>query len=309
MPIVTVVGSTNTDLVIKTPRLPNAGETVKGTGFQFFPGGKGANQAVAAARLGAEVNFITKIGRDDFGNQALANFKHEGIKTDYILVDENNSSGVALIEVDQTGQNRIVISPGANGNLTVDDIKPIKHVIENSDVLLLQLEIPLETVGYVMEIGASAGAIVILNPAPAEKIPIKFYQHISIVTPNQTEATLLTGLESGQYDEIADWLRQKGVNTAIITLGQKGAYYKSTTDRREVPGFQVKAIDTTAAGDAFNAGLAVAIGEGCLLRDAICFANAAGALAVTKMGAQPSMPKRSDVENFLKKNYILIHQA
>ena len=302
MPIVTVVGSTNTDLVIKTPRLPNAGETVKGTGFQIFPGGKGANQAVAAARLGAEVNFITKIGRDDFGNQALANFKREGIKTDYILVDKNNPSGVALIEVDQTGQNRIVISPGANGNLTVDDIKPIKYVIKNSDVILLQLEIPLETVGYITEIGCTSGAIVILNPAPAEKIPLKFYQNISIITPNQTEATSLTGLESGKYDEIGDWLRQKGVDTVIITLGQKGAYYKSATNRGEVSGFTVKAIDTTAAGDAFNAALAVAIGEGSLLQDAIRFANAAGALAVTTMGAQPSMPKRSDVEKFLKKN-------
>lgn len=302
MPIVTVVGSTNTDLVIKTLRLPDAGETVKGTDFQIFPSGKGANQAVAAARLGAEVNFITKIGHDDFGNQALANFQREGIKTDYILIDENNPSGAAFIEVDQTGQNRIVISPGANGNLTVDDIKPIKHVIENSDVVLLQLEIPLETVGYVMEIGGNSGAIVILNPAPAEKIPIKFFENIAIITPNQTEAASLTGLDAEQYNEIADWLRRKGIDTVIITLGQEGAFYKSGTDRDKVTGFQVKAIDTTAAGDAFNAGLAVAIAEGYSLRDAVYFANAAGALAVTKMGAQPSMPTRVAVEKILKMN-------
>lgn len=302
MPIVTIVGSTNTDLVIKTPRLPAAGETVKGTDFQIFHGGKGANQAVASSRLGADVNFITKIGRDDFGNKAMANFQREGITADYILFDEDHPSGVVLIEVDQKGQNRIVISPGANGNLTIEDIKLVKHIIEKSDVILVQLEIPIETVGYVMEIGANSDSIVILNPAPAEKIPVEFFQNISIITPNQTEAALLTGLDREENDEIADWLKGKGVDTVIITLGEKGAYFKSETGRGEVAGFHVQAIDTTAAGDAFNAGLAVATAEGYLLREAIRFANAAGALAVTKMGAQPSMPSRGDVEEFLKMN-------
>lgn len=302
MPIVTIVGSTNTDLVIKAPHLPAIGETVKGNDFQIFPGGKGANQAVAALRLGAEVNFITKIGRDDFGNKALSNFRNEGIKTDYILFDEHRPSGTALIEVDNEGQNRIVISPGANDNLTVDDIKPIKHILENSDVLLVQLEIPIATVRYVMEVGANSGSIVILNPAPADLIPDEFFPNISIITPNQTEAALITGLKSEQYDEISDWLRGKGVDTVIITLGEKGAYFKSENDRGEVAGFKVKAIDTTAAGDAFNAGLAVAIAEGYSIRHAIRFASAAGALAVTKMGAQPSIPTRGDVEKFLTMN-------
>jgi len=301
MPIITVVGSTNTDLVVKTPRLPGTGETVKGTDFQIFSGGKGANQAVAAARLGAEVNFVTKIGRDDFGNKALLNFEREGIRTDFVLIDEHYPSGVALIEVDDTGQNRIVVSTGANHNLTIADIKPIQHAIEDSDVVLVQLEIPIATVGYVLELGADSGSIVILNPAPADRLPVEFFKNISLITPNQTEAALLTGLEAGPYDAISDWLRAKGVATVIITLGEQGAYFKSATDNGTVAGFRVKAIDTTAAGDAFNAGLAVAVAEeGYSIRAAIRFASAAGALAVTKMGAQPSLPTRAEVEKFLK---------
>ena len=299
MPIVTVVGSTNTDLVIKIPRLPKTGETVKGTDFQIFPGGKGANQAVAASRLGAEVNFITKIGQDHFGNNALENFQREGIKTDYIIIDDKYPSGVALIEVDDDGQNRIVISPGANGNLKADDITPIKHVIENSDVVLVQMEIPIETVGYVIEVGTASGSIVILNPAPAEKIPAHFFQNIAIITPNETEAALLTDLKPTLYGAICDSLRAKGVPNSIITLGDNGVYFRTDTDRGEVPAFNVKPVDTTAAGDAFNAGLAVAIAEGYSTREAIQFANAAGALSVIRMGAQPSMPKRHDVETFL----------
>jgi len=300
MAIVTVVGSTNTDLVIMTPRLPGAGETVKGSNFQIFPGGKGANQAVAAVRLGAEVNFITKIGRDDFGKKALENFQKEGIKTDHILVDDHHPSGMALIEVDQQGQNRIVISPGANDNLVIDDIKPIQAIIEKSDVILLQLEIPIATVGYVMEIGARSGSIIILNPAPADQIPIEFFKNISFITPNQTEAALLTGLTTCKNNEISSWLREQGVDTVIITQGEKGAYFNSGFDEGEVAGFKVKAIDTTAAGDAFNAGLGVAIAEGHPIRAAIRFANACGALAVTKMGAQSSLPSRVEIENFLK---------
>ena len=302
MPIITVVGSTNTDLVIQTPRFPEAGETIKGTDFKIFPGGKGANQAVAAARLGAEVNFITKIGQDDFGKKALQNFQSEGIKTDYILIDEHHPSGVALIEVDQQGQNCIVISPGANGNLTVEDIKPITHIIENSDVVLLQLEIPLQTVGFVMEIGSNSGSIVILNPAPAEKMPVEYLKNISFITPNQIEAEMLTGLSAPDQDTTFDWLMDKGVETVIITMGEKGAHFKSASDRGEVAGFKMKAVDTTAAGDAFNAGLAVAIAQGFSTREAIRFANAVGALSVTKMGAQPSLPSRVEVEKFLSIN-------
>jgi ribokinase len=302
MPVVTVVGSTNTDLVINTPRLPQAGETVKGTHFHIFPGGKGANQAVAASRLGAEVNFISKIGRDDFGKSALANFIREGIRTDYILIDEKHHSGVAFIEVDQQGQNRIIIASGANGNLTIEDIEPLRHVIENADVILVQLEIPIATVGYVLEVAARSNVLVILNPAPAEPLPENFYQNLNIITPNETEAALLTGLDVSSYPAMAKAFQLKGVDSAIITLGEKGAYFISNDNEGEVAAFKAKPVDTTAAGDAFNAGLAVALAEGKLMKDAIVFANAVAALSVMKMGAQPSMPFREDVERFLAQN-------
>jgi ribokinase len=299
MPVITVVGSTNTDLVVKTPRLPMVGETVKGTAFQIFSGGKGANQAVAASRLGASVNFITKIGRDNFGQRELDNLKSHGINTDHVIVDNQHPSGVALIEVDFQGNNRIVVAPGANDYLSIEDIQPIKQVIENSDVVLVQLEIPIDTVGYVLEIGARANTTVILNPAPAEKLPAAFFPNISIMTPNETEAAFLTGLDSSRNDLVAESLLAKGVKTVVITLGAKGIYFKSGNDEGEIAGFKVNVIDTTAAGDAFSAGLAVSIAEGASLRNAIMFANAAAALAVTKMGAQPSLPDRIHVQKLL----------
>lgn len=300
MAIVAVVGSTNIDLVVRTPRFPKAGETVKGSDFRIFHGGKGANQTVAASRLGVQVNFITKIGSDDFGKNALKNFQKEGIKSDYIIIDETFPTGVAFIEVDDEGQNRIIISPGANNNLKIDDITPIQHAIEEAGVVLVQLEIPLETVGYVMELAVRAGALVILNPAPAEQIPVQFFKDISIITPNESEAALLTQLDSDQQNAIYDFFRARGVQNLIITRGEKGACFITDTERGDVPGFHVRPIDTTAAGDAFNAGLAVAMSEDYSIRDAVRFANAVGALSVTTMGAQTSMPRREDVEKFLK---------
>lgn len=300
MPIITVVGSTNTDLVVKVPRFPATGETIKGTDFQIFSGGKGANQAVAAARLGAQINFITKIGNDNFGKRELANLQQNGINTDYVIIDKHHPSGVALIEVDDPGRNRIVVVPGANQYLTCADIFPIKYMIENSDVVLVQLEIPMATVGYALELGAKSKAIVILNPAPADAIPADFYPNISIITPNETEAALLTNLQPEHVDRIAESLLKKGVNKVIITLGEKGAYFRSETESGEVAAFQVEPVDTTAAGDAFNAGLAVAIAEGLSLKDSVLFANATAALSVTKLGAQSSMPNREQVEKLLE---------
>ncbi|MCI0493894.1 ribokinase [candidate division KSB1 bacterium] len=300
MPIITVIGSTNTDLVVKVPRFPATGETIKGTNFQIFSGGKGANQAVAAARLGAQVNFITKIGNDNFGKRELANLKRNGINTDCVIIDEQHPTGVALIEVDDSGSNRIVVVPGANNHLTCEDIFPIKHVIENSDVVLVQLEIPLATVGYALALGAKSKAVVILNPAPADVIPADFYPNISIITPNETEAALLTKLQPEHVDRIAESFLKKGVNKIIITLGEKGAYFRNETESGEVAAFQVKPVDTTAAGDAFNAGLAVAIAEGLSLKNSILFANATAALSVTTLGAQSSMPNRAQVEKLLE---------
>jgi ribokinase len=301
MPIITVVGSTNTDLVVKVPRLPLAGETIKGTDFQVFSGGKGANQAVAAARLGAHVNFITKIGSDNFGKRELANLKQNGISTNYVIIDEHHPTGVALIEVDDLGRNRIVVIPGANHQLTPEDIHPIKHVFENSDVVLVQLEIPMSTVGYALAAGAKSNAVVILNPAPAEEIPDAFYFNIAILTPNETEAALLTNMQPAHIDKMADALLKKGLDKVIITLGERGAYFKDAIESGEAGAFRVEPVDTTAAGDAFNAGLAVAIAEGLSFKDALKFANATAALSVTRMGAQPSLPTRDEVETLLKK--------
>ncbi|MCU0642734.1 MAG: ribokinase [bacterium] len=300
MPIITVIGSTNTDLVAKVPRFPATGETIKGTTFQIFSGGKGANQAVAAARLGAQVNFITKIGNDNFGKRELANLKRNGVNTDCVIIDEQHPTGVALIEVDDSGSNRIVVVPGANHYLTREDIFPIKYRIENSDVVLVQLEIPMATVGYALELGAKSKAVVILNPAPADDIPADFYHNISIITPNETEAALLTKLQPEHVDRIAESLLKKGVNKIVITLGEKGAYFRNATKSGEVAAFQVEPVDTTAAGDAFNAGLAVAIAEGLSLKNSILFANATAALSVTTLGAQSSMPTRAQVERLLE---------
>lgn len=300
MAIITVVGSTNTDLVVKTPRLPVPGETIKGSDFQIFSGGKGANQAVAAARLGAEVNFITKIGSDYFGQRELTNLKENRINPNYIIIDNHHPTGVALIEVDDQGRNSIVVVPGANHQLSIEDLQPFQHVFENSDVILVQLEIPLATVGYVLELGAKSKAVVILNPAPAEPIPSEFYSNISIITPNESEAALLTNSHPNHIESIAESFLAKGVNKVILTLGDRGAYFQSAMESGMVAAFHVDPVDTTAAGDAFNAGLAVAIAEGLSFRESILFANAAAALSVKKMGAQPSLPRREEVEKLLE---------
>lgn len=296
---ITVVGSTNIDLVATTDNLPKTGETVIGRDFQIFPGGKGANQAVGVARLGGHVNFISKIGFDDFGDRALENLQNYGVKTDYILREKSAPTGIALIEVEHSGQNRIVVVPGANARLTKADIGKFRHVLERSDVVLVQLEIPLETAGYVLEAGRRAHATVILNPAPAHDLPDSFFPNISIITPNETEASALTHLATNNVEKLALALRKKGVENVVLTLGSKGAYFQSNAERGEVPTWRMDAIDTTAAGDAFNAGLAVALAEGQSLKQAILFANAVGALSVTKMGAQPSMPGREDVLKLL----------
>jgi len=296
---ITVIGSTNIDLVVKAEQLPAVGETVLGETFQIFHGGKGANQAVGAARLGGDVRFITKIGADPFGQQARDNLAGYGIAPDFILRDEQAPTGVALIEVDARGQNRIVVAPGANARLTVADLEEMRHVLESSDVILVQLEIPLETVGYILQTGRRANAMVILNPAPAQELPQEFFCNVSVITPNETEASAMTSLPATQVAAIAEALRRKGVGTVVLTLGEQGAFFQSANERGEVPAWKMHAVDTTAAGDAFNAGLAVALAEGRNLPSAVRFANAVAALSVTKMGAQPSMPARSDVEKLL----------
>lgn len=299
---IVVVGSSNTDLVVRCQRAPAPGETVLGGKFFTAAGGKGANQAVAAARLGAEVWFVAKVGDDAFGRQALAGLQAEGVHCDFVTVDPRHPSGVALIVVEEHGQNRIVVALGANEHLTPADVDKAAAVIAGADALLVQLETPLETVSHAVGLAARAGVLVILNPAPGSPLPEELLQQVSVITPNESEAQLLTGLkptDQAQAREVAACLHLRGVKNVILTLGAKGAFFSDGSNCLFVPGFAVKAVDTTAAGDAFNGALAVGLVRGLALPQAVRYANAAAALAVQKLGAQPSLPRAAEVEAFL----------
>ncbi len=301
-PKIAVVGSSNTDMVIKVHKLPAPGETVMGGDFLMAAGGKGANQAVGAARLGADVTFIARVGADVFGEKAIENFKKEGINTDYIVVDQNSPSGVALIFVDENAENVIAVAPGANNNLAVQDVVAAKEIIEKADVLLLQLEIPLDTVHYAAQLAAKSGVKVILNPAPAQKLSQDLLASVSVLTPNESEAEILSGVEvkdENSAKEAAEFLLEKGVSNVIITMGSKGAALYYENQFVQIPSKKIEAVDTTAAGDAFNGALAYALGSGNTLPEAVKFANYVGALSATKMGAQPSMPTQEEVKEFI----------
>jgi ribokinase len=296
-PYILVVGSSNTDMVVKAVRLPGPGETVLGGAFIMAAGGKGANQAVAAVRLGAEVVFVAKVGADIFGKQAVESFKREGIDTSCIFVDPAYPSGVALISVDARGENCIVVASGANGNLMSADLAAAQEKIKNAVWVLMQLEIPLKTVQYV----AAQGTPVILNPAPACVLPDDLLRKVAILTPNQKEAEMLSGVpivDRSSAERAAAVLAGKGVKTVIITLGGDGALVLDSGEFLWVAAPAVTAVDTTAAGDVFNGALAVALSEGRSMKDAVGFACAAAALSVTRMGAQSSAPTRDEVNGF-----------
>jgi ribokinase len=300
---ITVIGSSNTDMIIKVPRLPKPGETVLGGKFSTAPGGKGANQAVAAARSGGNVTFVARVGDDIFGEQALKGFKEDGINTDFIIKDKDAPSGIAEIFVSEDGENSIAVALGANLNLSVYDVIAAKEAILASDILLMQLEIPLKTVQYAAKLAFDNGVRVILNPAPGQPLPIEILKTISILTPNETEAAMLTGIkieDEGAAEDAGRILMSKGVNKVIITIGKKGALILDSSGSELVGGFKVHAIDTTAAGDIFNGALAVALAEKKNIWEAVKFGNAAAALSVTKLGAQPSAPKRKNILEFLK---------
>lgn len=293
-----VIGSSNTDMVIKTRKIPVPGETILGGTFLMNPGGKGANQAVAAARLGGNVTFITKRGNDMFGNQAVGLFMREGIETQYVIKDPILPSGVALITVDMKGENSIVVAPGANGNLMPEDIPEVLFDPERFDIVLFQLEIPLATVEDAISKATAHGIRVILNPAPAQPLSDQLLKNTWLITPNKVEAESLTGIpitDSESFDRAASVLLDKGLNNVIITLGERGAYVKSAEFSGLIPGIRVDAVDTTAAGDVFNGALAVALGEGQILREAVGFANKVAALSVTRLGAQASAPYRNEL--------------
>jgi ribokinase len=294
-----VVGSSNTDMVIQTTKFPIPGETLLGGKFFLFPGGKGANQAVAAARLGGHVTFIAKVGNDIFGEQALQQFKKEGIDTRFIISDPSNPSGVALITVDAKGENTIVVAPGANGTLTSEDIQKANDVFENTSIVLMQLEIPIDAVIHTARLATDHGKKVILNPAPARKLPDALLKELFIITPNESETETLLGIEITDMNSVhaaAKQLHDKGVSHVIITLGSEGAYLYNVGGGRHIPTTKVTSVDSTAAGDVFNGALAVAISEGKSLSEAIAFANRAAAISVTRMGAQASAPFRKELE-------------
>ncbi|MFH0841572.1 MAG: ribokinase [Bacteroidota bacterium] len=293
-----VIGSSNTDMVIKTDKIPSPGETILGGTFLMNPGGKGANQAVAASRLGGKVTFVAKIGDDLFGGETTGILKKEGIDTRYIVKDTGLPSGVALITVDSEGENSIVVAPGSNGNLLVEDIDNEVFVPGKYGVLLLQLEIPLMTVEYAAITAAENKMKVILNPAPAQKLHDYLLKHLWLITPDETEASILTGIKvhnETTADAAATYLLKKGVKNVIITMSAAGAFVKTEEFTEMFPGVKVKAIDTTGAGDVFNAALAVSFAEGKELKEAVIFANKAASICVTRMGAQSSAPYREEV--------------
>jgi ribokinase len=295
---IVVIGSSNTDMVIKSDKFPLPGETILGGKFFMFPGGKGANQAVAAARLNGQVTFIARTGNDIFGKQAIGQFQKEGINTSFISTDSENPSGVALITVDGKGENTIVVAQGANGQLSEQDINKAIDTISEVDVVLVQLEIPIPTVAYAIKKSYDLGKKVILNPAPAQPISEEVLGCLYIITPNETEAEILTGIkviDAASAARAAVELKRKGVQQVVITLGSKGAYIHTDSVSKLIAAPVVQAIDTTAAGDVFNGALAVATSEGFSIVSAVAFANAAAAISVTRMGAQASAPFRKEI--------------
>lgn len=297
-----VVGSSNTDMVIKSDRLPVPGETILGGDFIMNPGGKGANQAVAAARLEADVVFVAKVGNDVFGREAVAGFEKDGIDTSLISVDENHASGAAVIMVDDTGENCISVASGANFALSPEDIKLAADKLDDAAVFLMQLETPIDTVIEAAALGQQKGATVILNPAPAQKLPNELISKLDLITPNETEAELLTGIKVSDVasaEKAAEALQGMGVGAVIITMGSDGAYLKCSEFNGIIPVERVQCVDTTAAGDTFNGALSVGLARGLSLSDAVKFANAAAMLSVQRMGAQSSVPTLQEVEKSL----------
>ncbi len=295
-----VIGSSNTDMTIKSDNLPLPGQTILGGRFVMGPGGKGANQAVAAKRLGGNVEFICKVGHDIFGKNAADGYKKEGIDISHILYS-TEPSGVALILVDKTGENVISVAPGANGDLSVEDIESIANVIKEADYLILQLEIPTDAVIRAAKIAHEAGVYVILNPAPACKLPNELFQYISLITPNQTETELMTGVKlinEQSFITAVENFNRMGVKDVIITLGSKGSLVCYDGKNEFVPAIKVDAVDATAAGDTFCGAVCVALSQGKNLKEAAAFATKAASLTVQKIGAQDSIPSIIDINMF-----------
>lgn len=304
---IVVFGSFVVDLTSRSHGLPLPGQTLLGRSFKMGAGGKGSNQAVAAHRAGADVTLVTKIGRDVFGQLAMDFYKNEGMNTRYILKDEKRETGVALIMVDEvSAQNEIVVVSGACGNFTLRDVDQVKSLIEQSQWLLIQLEVNLDALYQVIDIAHQAGVRIVLNPAPAAIIPDEVLSKVDIVTPNETEALVITGVNINNEADArmaADEFFRKGVKQVVITLGDMGAFASDGQRYELLPRLQVDAVDTTGAGDAFNGGFVMALDQGKDLFEALRYGNVTGALSVTKYGTAPSMPTRAEIDELYRKSY------
>lgn len=297
-----VVGSVNADHVLQVPSFPRPGETLHGKGYSVIPGGKGANQAVAAARLGADVAFIACVGDDSFGINIRQAFKEDGMNVDAVMIEKDTPTGIAMIQVSATGENSICISAEANQCLTAARLIPFDYLINDADMLLMQLETPIESIQKAAELAKGANTKVVLNPAPAQPLGDELLKLVDIITPNETEAEQLTGIvvnDTQSAQLAANLLHGKGIGLVMITLGSEGVWLSQNGVGEQIKGFKVKAVDTTAAGDTFNGALLTRLIEGAELKEAIIFAHAAAAITVTGMGAQTSIPYRAAVDDFL----------
>jgi ribokinase len=295
-----VVGSINMDLVVRVPHSPGPGETVLGGDFETFPGGKGANQAVAAARMDGEVTMVGRVGIDAFGDSLIQGLLENNIKTTHVIKDPETSTGVAMIAVSADGENMIVVASGANYKIGPDDVNNARDLMRETDLLLVQLECPLETVAAAVDLANAYNVPVVLNPAPAQSLPRTLLANVDVLTPNENELVLLSGEQN--MEKAIHKLKSWGVKNLVITLGANGARVVTGDMDRHLPAHEVTAVDTTAAGDAFNGAMAVTLAEGKPLLEAVQYGLAAGALAATKRGAQPSLPTRDAVEKFMQIN-------
>lgn len=304
---IVVFGSFVVDLTARTQRLPVPGETVKGSTFKMGPGGKGSNQAVAAHRAGADITLVTKVGKDLFGKVATDFYVSEGMDTSYVFEDDNVETGIALITVDEnSAQNEIVVVSGACGNITAADVEKVRDLIASAGILLLQLEVNNDALYKVIDIAHEAGVTIVLNPAPAAPLPDEVMAKIDIVTPNETEAQVLTGVKvetEADAKRAAAVFMEKGVKQVVITMGALGAFATDGQKSELVGRLEVDSIDTTGAGDAFNGGFVTALAEGKDLFTALRYGNVTGALSVTKLGTAPAMPYKDEIQAFYQKNY------
>jgi ribokinase len=295
-----VVGSLNADLVVRTPRFPQPGETISGEDLQIIPGGKGANQAVAAARQGTPTAMVGRVGSDSFGPELIGNLRQNGVDTSHVQIDSESATGTAIIVVDANGQNSIVLSPGGNGRVTPADLDNVSFA--DARLLLLQLEIPVDAVQAAAKRAKESGLRVLLNPAPARPLPEELLSLPDFLVPNESELSLLTKLpvqDIASAEQAAKMLLERGIQNVIVTLGANGALIVNGEFTKHIPSFKVDVVDTTAAGDAFIGGFASALLQNKSMEDAVQYGCACGALAATKFGAQPSLPTKEEVESFM----------